>query len=54
MTYDGWKCTPPAEPPCVCNAPDCEECEARQAAEDRYWARVDQQIDEAKEREWDR
>lgn len=54
MTYDDWRCTPPDDPPCVCNAPECEECQARQEAEDREAWAVDMAIDDAKERDWER
>jgi hypothetical protein len=52
--YDQWLTTPPEEPPCVCNAPDCDECAARQEDEDREAWAVDMAIDERRELEWER
>jgi hypothetical protein len=52
--YDLWKTTPPVEGPCFCGEPECDECQGREAQEDAYWRHVDQAVDEAREREWDR
>lgn len=52
--YDTWKTTPPDDQPCFCGEPDCEDCERREQAEAAFDRWVDQAVDEAREREWDR
>jgi hypothetical protein len=52
--YDIWKTTPPEDPRCTCNREDCEECEQAAAEEAAYDRHIDDKIDEAREREWDR
>lgn len=53
-SLDAWKCTPPEDPPCYCGDEDCDECAQREARADAYDRHIDQQIDEARERDWDR
>ena len=53
-SLDAWLTTPPEDPPCFCGKPGCEECEERERREDAYDRSIDQKIDEAREREWDR
>jgi hypothetical protein len=53
-SLDNWLTTPPPDSPCDCGKEDCEECEFCRRREDARDRAMDQAIDEAKEREWDR
>lgn len=56
-SYDDYKLASPPEyerEHCDCGEPDCEACASAQAQTDAYDRHIDQQIDEAREREWDR